>query len=436
MTITDIKDSKDLKEVLESEKKAREAAEAKADAASKEVSEVRAEAKKTAETFEDMAKKIREEAKADREKLQEALSKNFVEKYSTMQAGTKEETLYNFGKFYQAIVNKDAEGIKKYGLDKKGGGSLTAMQEQKWNESQHMMQKATIGTPLTSDATTGNYLVPVEYMGEVMYVAKQNSQLMGKVREIPMVAITKYVPTQDAAAACAWIGSQGSANTEVNPTFSRVTLTSKTMGIFTTVNEEFDEDSLVSFAAYFRDLIGEAWGYEFDYQCTRSNADPFTGMLNGATNVLTMAAGQSSFEDVTFDDLYDLISELTTVNKRTGGVFIMHCTIFDILRKLKNANGDYIYQPPAGTQPGTICGYPYIITDAMTPLTSDAASTKFLIFGNPKHFLFGNRIGMEFKLFDQTYVTAQYNAILFRCRLRAAFITGIASALAVLKTAA
>jgi hypothetical protein len=45
------------------------------------------------------------------------------------------------------------------------------------------MQKDAIGTPLYSDATTGSYLVPVEYAAQVDLIAKQASQMMTSVEQ-------------------------------------------------------------------------------------------------------------------------------------------------------------------------------------------------------------------------------------------------------------
>jgi HK97 family phage major capsid protein len=269
-----------------------------------------------------------------------------------------------------------------------------------------------------------------------MYVAKHASQMMGQVTEVPMNAVTKYVPTGDTMASMKWQALQSSAKSETNPTFSRATLTAYTGAMWTGVSDELLEDSLVPLAAYFRDIFGEEAGYQFDYQSTSSNADPFTGILHAATNNLTLGAGQASFNDVKFDDLYDAVAKLTTVNKRTNGKWMVHCTVFDILRKVKDANGNYLYQQPSGTQPGTLCGYPYIITDGMTSIASDNESTKFIAFGNPKHFLWGNRLGLEFKVFDQTAYAVEYDEILFRARVRWGFAVGIANAFVSIATSA
>ena len=395
-----------------------------------EIAALKAKAEGSEKLHEEM-EALKKEAKDTREKLAEVMSKNWVEKFSTQ--NTTEEKLHRFGSYIKGLATKDKDLLTKYGS---GGKHLNPNAEQNFGQGEYKVQKADLGTPIYSDATTGSYLVPVEYAAEVMYVAKQASQLMGQVREVPMSGITKYVPVQDTAVAVKWNTAQSSAKSEVNPTFGRATLTSYTGAMWTGIVDELDEDSLVPLAAYYRDIFGEAFGYEFDYQAARGSGSPFTGMLNGATNGVVLGEGQASFSDVGFDDLADVVSQLTSEQYRMGAKWIVNCTVFDILKKIKDANGNYIYQQPNGTQPGTIWGYPVISSDGMVSTASDAASTKFIVFGNPKYFLFGNRVGLEFKIFDQTAYALEHDQIFFRGRLRWGMTTAIGGAFSYLKTAA
>ncbi len=371
-------------------------------------------------------KKMVEESK---DKLAEVTSKNWTEKYSTKDS--KEETLYNFGMTIKSLLKGDREGLAKYN---KGGQNLSPDQANAWGENQYNVNKTVPAAALVSDATTGNILTSPEVSAEILYVAKQASQMMGQVREVPMNSNIKYVPTQLTAATIKWNTNQTSANTEVAPTFSRVTLTAQTAAMFTMISDEMDEDSIVPLAAYFRDIFGEDWGREFDKQCTTASSDPFTGLLAGATNVYTL--GGPNYGDISFDDMYDAISTLDEENKRIGGKWILHCTVLDAVRKLRDANGQYLWQPPNVNAPATICGYPYISCDAMTDAASVSANTKYVAFGNPKYMLWGNRKGFEFKIFNNDAYLGMYDSVMLRCRTRAAFVVGVAGAFVAIKTGA
>lgn len=452
MKVDEIKSQEDLKKYL---------AETEADHAI-----VKAEAEKKAAEKEAELKQIKEELKTNRDKLAEVMSHNWVEKYSTSAANVKEEKLYRMGMYIKGIADKNRDLLAKYGSGK-GAMALSADAEKSWGVGEYnvrpqiqgtindpgIMGKAPLGSPLYSDAVSGSYLIPIEYMSEVAYVARQASQLMGQVTEIPMISRQKLFPIQNASATpMSWNVAQSSTKTEVDPTFTQGTLTTYTGAIWTSITDELQEDSIVPLAAYFRDIFGQAWGYEFDYQCTQSNANPFTGMLNGATNSYVLPAGGTTFDSFGYQDGPNTIQKLTLEMKRVGAKWIMHTTVLDNLRKLTDANGNPIYFNAAlgggpdnasdatggrmNGNPGLLFGYPYITTDGMVPNSSSAVSTKFMIFGNPKYFYYGNRVGMEFKIFDQTYYAMQNDQIFFRMRLRAAFTTAVTGAFVAVATSA
>lgn len=319
----------------------------------------------------------------------------------------------------------------------KGKGGQWGDSEWEPGEGREKSEKTALGTPLRGDATTGSYLVPAEYSSELLRIAADASELMGRVTRYPMRAPTMYLPREGTAASWTWVTNQATAKTESNPTFAQVTLSAKTCASWIAITDELDEDSLVPLGSLFQTQWGEGWGQEFDTQLLNSNANPFTGVLQASsTNVLQMASGKVSFDDFDDEDLLNLISQLTTKAKRRGAMYIMHPTILDKVANLKNANGDPIFKRLSESAPGTIHGYPYITTDAMPESADSAANTAFIVFGNPRHLINGDRTGMEFGVFDKTVRRVDYDEIFFRARIRQGFVVGIPAAFAILKTAA
>jgi len=369
---------------------------------------------------------------------------NLFFKSNWRQGDSKEGKSYQFGRLvsalYQAVVNKvhkAHEDLVEMGCVPNKAAGKDADWKEVGDWSFGGSEKAALGTVLRGDTTTGSYLIPREYAAEVMRVAATNSKMMGQVRSIPMGVRKLTIPTAATMASFAWPTNEATAKTEVNPTFGYKDLDVKTAAGWITITEELNEDSLVPLGDYFRDIFGEAWALEFDKQCLNSNAAPFTGVLHdGSVNVVTMGNGNTTFQDVTADDCLNMISALTTENKRMGAKFIMNPTILDQVRKLKDAQGNYIYQRPYEGAPGSLWGYPIIECSSMPTLTASAISTAFIAFGNPRYILHGDRIGMEFKIFDQTSQAVDYDQIFFRCRLRQAFVVGIPAAFSRLRTSA
>jgi len=297
--------------------------------------------------------------------------------------------------------------------------------------------KSDLGTPLRGDSTTGSYLIPTLYASEVMRVAQDTSSMMGLVRTWPMSNRSIQFPSESATLHLHWPTNEATAKTESTYTFSYVTLTAYTCAGWLAITEELNEDSLVPLGTFFKGIFGEAWGQEFDTQAIVANAAPCTGaMYASGVNLVTMGAGGTSFTDLNPDHLVNMIAALTTKNLRNGARFFMHPTVLDYLCNVKNDIGDYIVRRPTEGRPGSLLGYPYTEVDAMPAVADTAVSTKFVLFGNPKYILHGDRVGFEFRVFDQTEGTMQYDRIYLRMRIRQGFVTAVPSAFAVLKTAA
>ena len=346
------------------------------------------------------------------------------------------------GKFLMAASNGDMNSIEKYGgrFSRKGD---PWDDKSDWNNFLNMteaQEKAALGTVLRGDATTGSYLVPSEWYTEVMRIATQASQMMGKVTDIPMTARTMYLPAGGTGITLAWPADETGAKIENSPTFEQEILTAKTCAGWITWTEELEEDSIINLVSYFQTLYGEAWGGEFDKQVLYSNTAPFVGIAYDAgCSIRNMGAGKTSFANVTFDDLIDMENDISTAggeNALNRSMYIMSRYVFNVLRKLKDDDGEPIYQKPADGVPATIYSRPYVISDQMPGSTLDAADTPFLILGNPKFVAHGERVGMEFKIYRDTVRNIDYDQIFLRFRVRQAFIVAVEEAFSVLETAA
>lgn len=347
---------------------------------------------------------------------------------------TMDEKLNDIGLCLLAIKRNDIEEFHKMG----GHINLKPNDNEEWKDDKWNINAAPdMGTPLRGDAATGSYLVPETFASEVLRIPEDPSAMMNQVRTIPMNTRKITFPTKLAGVTFTWVTDETTAKTEKNPTFGYVALECETAAGWIPFSEELDEDSSVALGAYFSELFREAWQGEFDTQALVANGAPFTGILrNAGVNVLNMGAGRTSFPDATLDDLVDLQTKLKTKAKRKGAAYIMHVTVLDHFKKLKDDNGNYVYMAPAGVQPGTLWGYPYVLSDAMPDAASSAVSTPFIVFGNPKHLLYGNRVGMEIRVFKETMDALIYDRLFLRARLRAAFNCGVPAAFSVLKTAA
>jgi len=336
---------------------------------------------------------------------------------------------------FPALMRGDEKAITRLGLTP---GNLDVSERGgPWELAGLGKEKAGLGTPLRGDAVTGSYLVGTGYYSEVMRLAGQVSTMMSKVRKLDMEQRVLKIPELSTSATLTWPTDESTAKTETNPTFGLITLTAKTCAAWLAITEEFEEDALVNLGSLWTQLFAEAWGLEFDKQVLTANGAPFTGILHDTgVNEVIMGTGKTSFSDVTFDDLLNLQDALTTEGAHIGAYYIMHRTVFNAIRRLKDDTGQPIYQRGDANVPSTIMGTPYILSDVMPKITDSEASKSFIIYGNPKHWLFGDRKAVEVRRFGDTAQALEFDRVFWRFRVRAAFQPAVASAFSRLKTAA
>ena len=336
---------------------------------------------------------------------------------------------------FPALVRGDFDKLHKLGFQRgffKEDGSDWTMRVPIPGGS----QKTLTGSPLYSDAVSGSYLAGESYFNEVLRIAKQASVCMGRVTTLDMEHLSLKVPTLTTDVSLTWVTDQSTAKTETNPVFDLETLTAKTCAAWLSTSDELEDDSIVALGILWTALYSRAWGLEFDKQVLTANAAPFTGILYDAdVNDLSMGSGRGTFSDLKMDDfvnLQDAIEGGETAHLGAG--FIMHRSILSVVRKLKDDNGNPLWQRGDASTPPTIMGTEYILSDVMPKLTESAASTPFIIYGNLGNWLWGKRAGLEIKKFDSTIKNLEHDQVFWRFKTRGCAAPGIPSAFSRLKT--
>ena len=133
----------------------------------------------------------------------------------------------------------------------------------------------------------------------------------------------------------------------------------------------------------------------------------FTGNGSGKPLGILAATGgaetgvtAASATAITMDEVLDLFYSLRAPYRRNS-VFLMNDATVKALRKLKNSNGDYLWQPSvtAGT-PDTLLNRP-VYTSAYMPII--AAGAKTILFGDLGYYWVADRSGRSFKRLNELY---------------------------------
>lgn len=228
-----------------------------------------------------------------------------------------------------------------------------------------------------------------------MYALEKKTLAYGSVRQVAKVVPTAsgnsmpWPVVDDTANVAAILAEATTIGTSVDPTFSAITMLAYKLSskpVF--VSAEILQDSAFTLATELAELIGIRFGRgENVYFTTGTNSSQPQGVVTAAGTGVTSASATA----FTADELMDLIHSLDPSYRALPSTgFMMKDNVTQYVRKFKDANGQYLWQPGmvAGI-PDRICGYPVIVNQQMTGLTSNVpvTATKHVLFGAFEKYL-------------------------------------------------
>ena len=132
--------------------------------------------------------------------------------------------------------------------------------------------------------------------------------------------------------------------------------------------------------------------------CTGTGTGQPTGIFteNGGEVGLTL----TSTTNITCDNIIELVHSLKSPYRRNA-VFLMNDSTISMLRKLKDTNGAYLWQPSlqAG-QPDRLLGYP-LYTSPYVPVVKAEAMP--IAFGDFSNYWIADRMGRSVQRLNELY---------------------------------
>ena len=237
----------------------------------------------------------------------------------------------------------------------------------------------------------GGYLVPEEYDSRLIDVLNEENIMRGLATKITTSGEHKIniAATKPAAA---WI-EEGKALTFGDATFDQMIMDAYKLHVAIKITEELLYDSAFPLENYIITEFGKALANaEEDAFLNGDGKGKPTGIFDathGGHVAGTLSAALKS------DDLFDVIYGLKRPYRKNAA-FIMNDATLAQIRKLKDNNGAYIWQPSyqAG-EPDRVLGYK-VNTSAYAP--TDAIS-----FGDYKYYNIGDRGTRSFKQLNELF---------------------------------
>src|SRR5699024_2524513 len=181
----------------------------------------------------------------------------------------------------------------------------------------------------------------------------------------------RKIPVVASKGTASWIDEEG-AYTESDDSFAQVSIGAYKLGTLIKVSEELLNDSVFDLESYIaRELARRIGTKEEEAFFTGDGTGKPLGILaasGGAETGVTAASATA----VTADELMDLFYSLKSPYRKNA-VWILNDSTIKAIRKLKDNNGQYLWQPSlvAGT-PDTILGRPVKTSTYMPAIAAGA----------------------------------------------------------------
>lgn len=236
----------------------------------------------------------------------------------------------------------------------------------------------------------GGYLVPEEYDKRLIDVLEEENILRALVTKLTTAGDHK-INVAATKPAASWI-EEGQELTWGDSTFSQILLDAHKLHVAIKVTEELLYDNAFGLENYIITQFGKA--------LANAEEDAF---LNGdgkgkPTGIFAKTGGGNVTAEVaafTGDELINLVYTLKRPYRKKAA-FIMNDKNLAVLRKLKDANDQYLWQPSLKEgEPERLLGYP-VYTSAYAP--ADA-----IAFGDFSYYNIGDRGSRSFKKLTELF---------------------------------
>lgn len=244
----------------------------------------------------------------------------------------------------------------------------------------------------------GGYLVPDEFE-KTLVEALEEQNIIRSLAHVISTSSDRKIPIVATKGTAQWIEEEA-AYPESDDSFGQISIGAYKFGCLVKISEELLNDSVFDMPTYIaREFARRIGAAEEDAFINGEGTTKPTGLLadTGGAKVGVNAKKADSF---TFDEVLDLYYSLRAPYRRNA-VFLMADDALKTLRKLKNGNGEYLWQPSAiaGT-PDRLLDRP-IYTSAYMPKL--AAEKKTVIFGDLNYYWIADREARTLKRLNELY---------------------------------
>ncbi|RUY31691.1 phage major capsid protein [Mesorhizobium sp. M7A.F.Ca.US.001.04.1.1] len=234
--------------------------------------------------------------------------------------------------------------------------------------------------------STGGILAPEQVSTSILEKVAEFSPMRSLAQTISMAGALLQLPRLVDEVTVGEV-AETAARPESEPTFDQIDLKAFEMAVIVPVTRILLEDAQIDLAAYLGNHIARRFGQKEAGWFVKGNG------TSQAEGVLTSTDVAEVEADIAADDLIDLFYSIKTAYSSNGS-WLMNRKTMAVVRKLKDTDGSYIWQPAlTAGQPPLLLGRPvYEGVDMPDPV----AGNKAIVFGDfATGYAIADRVGFE-----------------------------------------
>jgi len=245
----------------------------------------------------------------------------------------------------------------------------------------------------------GGYLVPDEYERTLVQALEEENIMRTLANVITTSSGDRKIPVVASKGTASWVDEEG-LTPESDDAFSQVSIGAYKVATMIKVSEELLNDSAFNLERYIAKEFARRIGAKEEeaFLTGNGNGKP-TGIFNntgGAETGVTTANPTA----ITFDEIIDLFYSLRSPYRKNA-TFVMNDSTVKMIRKLKDGNGQYLWQPSVQAgQPDTILNRP-VKTSSFVPVVEAGAKT--IAFGDFGYYWIADRQGRSLQRLNELY---------------------------------
>lgn len=253
----------------------------------------------------------------------------------------------------------------------------------------------------------GGYLVPDEFEHTLVQALEGGNIIREHAHVFTTSSGSHKIPVVTSKGAAAWVDEEG-AIPEDDDAFGQQLIGAHKVGTLIKVSEELLSDSAFDLESYFTSEFARRIG-------NKEEEAFFTGNGTGKPRGILADAGgaqvgvtAASATAITADEVIDLFYSLEAPYRKNA-IWVLNDSTVRAIRKLKDGNGQYLWQPALheGTY-DTLLGKRIYTSPYVPEITAGAKS---IVFGDFSFYWIGDRQGITFQRLNERF--ADYGQVGF-----------------------